>query len=538
MRAGTLCVFAALLGATGFLCIYDLDDRPLWGDEAETALLAVNITRFGLPVTDDGRNDLTVDLRQSWSNEDDIWIWSPWLDEYVAAGSFSLFGRSPWAARLPFALISVLTVAFAGWVAYRATENREAAAIAVLLLITCVPFLLLARQCRYYSLVMFAQVWLTSAFGRMCATGGRRGAVQLVLALAIQFYGNYIVVPANLLALCLACVPFGLRNTRIFWALLAVLSGFFLVAAPWLIYARPGAQAGTLSFDSFMPTLGYYIEEMNFFILPVVILLLPLAISVVRGAYKKPVRPAERRRAKSNTGRDRLADDGRPPNPVVWFLWSSLFAHLLFLGVTPYPFFRYICPLIPVAALLGAWILTGYIRWRSVRYALVALLAMSNVVNVYSAYPWRGDHQVDLPIVRFVSGLVAPYSDRLEDVIAYVNEHMRPGDVALAPSAELPLIFHTDLQIIDEHAGYAFFAPGAWPEWVFPVSACHAMDPPPRLAKVSDEWLQAHYDTIRLKVHDSPRGANRPDPNYREPVASKTFEEFVIYHKRNKNGER
>jgi hypothetical protein len=271
---------------------------------------------------------------------------------------------------------------------------------------------------------------------------------------------------------------------------------------------------------------------MNFFVLPVVILLLPLVVSVAHKAVKKRGRPATRRRSKSNVPPVRVADVNHSPNPVVWFLWMSLLTHFFFLGVTPYPFFRYMCPLIPVAALLGAWILTVYVPWRSVRYALVALLAMTNVVNVYSVVPWRGDHRVDVPIVRFVHGLIAPYSDRLEDVIVYINEHKRPGDVALAPSAEMPLIFHTGLQVIDEEAGYAFFGPGSWPEWVFPVSVCHAMDPPPQLEKVSEEWLQANYETIRLKVHDSPRGANRPDPNYREPLASRTFEEFVFYRKR------
>ena len=38
----------------GFLLFYQLDNRLLWGDEAETALLAKNVLRFGIPKTTDG----------------------------------------------------------------------------------------------------------------------------------------------------------------------------------------------------------------------------------------------------------------------------------------------------------------------------------------------------------------------------------------------------------------------------------------------------------------------------------------------------
>ena len=34
----------------------------------------------------------------------------PWLQYYVAAASFAVFGESPWAARFPFALAGLATI--------------------------------------------------------------------------------------------------------------------------------------------------------------------------------------------------------------------------------------------------------------------------------------------------------------------------------------------------------------------------------------------------------------------------------------------
>ena len=43
-----------------FLFLGNLSDRYLWGDEAETAMLAKNITRYGVPKVYDGKNTVTL----------------------------------------------------------------------------------------------------------------------------------------------------------------------------------------------------------------------------------------------------------------------------------------------------------------------------------------------------------------------------------------------------------------------------------------------------------------------------------------------
>ena len=90
--------YGLFLAFAFFLLFYNLDGHLLWGDEAETAVLAKNVVQFGVPRTFDGTNYILLHGRMD-ENRDHVWIWSPWLQEYFAASSFVLFGSTTWAAR-------------------------------------------------------------------------------------------------------------------------------------------------------------------------------------------------------------------------------------------------------------------------------------------------------------------------------------------------------------------------------------------------------------------------------------------------------
>ncbi|MCH2487412.1 MAG: hypothetical protein MK010_06690, partial [Erythrobacter sp.] len=98
--------YAALFALAAFGSLANLDGRKLWGDEAETALLAISITHHGVPRVLDGHHRIANLPNGRDANADGLWTWSPWLDEYVTAGSFALLGPSTTAARLPFALLA------------------------------------------------------------------------------------------------------------------------------------------------------------------------------------------------------------------------------------------------------------------------------------------------------------------------------------------------------------------------------------------------------------------------------------------------
>jgi hypothetical protein len=45
---------AIILALGAFLLLFHLDDRPFWQDEAETACLAKNVLKYGVPRAYDG----------------------------------------------------------------------------------------------------------------------------------------------------------------------------------------------------------------------------------------------------------------------------------------------------------------------------------------------------------------------------------------------------------------------------------------------------------------------------------------------------
>ncbi|HTV76526.1 MAG TPA: hypothetical protein VMD57_05950, partial [Candidatus Baltobacteraceae bacterium] len=56
---GIALLYLGLAALVFLLAFCNLDSRPFWGDEAETALLARNVLKFGVPKVDDGVNHIS-----------------------------------------------------------------------------------------------------------------------------------------------------------------------------------------------------------------------------------------------------------------------------------------------------------------------------------------------------------------------------------------------------------------------------------------------------------------------------------------------
>ncbi len=196
-RAGL--ALAGLTAAAAFLLLWRLDRPLLWQDEAEVANIAVNLLEPGfprLPSSWDGEH-LVAQMGGRASlrvGEEIIWSWHPWTQHYLAAAGLALTGRETDAARttgarLPFALIGLLTVPL--FYVWRLRREPWAAATAAAVIYTfSIGFVLYARQCRYYSLLLLGGLLTLWAYD---AAVGRRGpgrAAGLGAALGLVFYAN------------------------------------------------------------------------------------------------------------------------------------------------------------------------------------------------------------------------------------------------------------------------------------------------------------------------------------------------------------
>src|SRR5438270_5195805 len=110
-----------IMAVSGVLLFTNLGAGYLWADEGDTAVLARNITQFGIPRAWDGITFMDSDYGAR-VNDHLVMVSSPWLQYYVTAASFFLFGENTFAARVAFALVGLATV----WVAYYVAANAAA----------------------------------------------------------------------------------------------------------------------------------------------------------------------------------------------------------------------------------------------------------------------------------------------------------------------------------------------------------------------------------------------------------------------------
>jgi len=225
----------ALLAVIGFALIFiNLGSDYLWEDEGDTAVLASNILRFGLPKAWDGVAFLDSD-QGARLNDHLVMVSHPWVQYYLAAASFALFGENTLAGRLPFALAGWLTILVAYLFVYDLTRNRWAGFCSAALLTCSVQFLLYCRQCRYYSLNMFfGSLLLWVFFGMRSA---RSCALFTILGILLFHSHPFGIVLVGALGLVSLVYPSFRAQRRWFCLSGPVIAVFTL---PWIALARHG----------------------------------------------------------------------------------------------------------------------------------------------------------------------------------------------------------------------------------------------------------------------------------------------------------
>lgn len=511
----------ALFVFAAFTLFYNIGDRPLWGDEAESALLAVNITKYGLPVNTDGNNTITLYGQDVDSNENHIWTWRPWLGEYLMAASFSILGKSTTAARLPFAIAGFISVFALMFLVLRISGDFNKAALAALLFAAAELFILHARQGRYYALIIFGQIWLiygiflTLKHDAQPANGPGKwpGILHSAAALSVQFYCNYLVVPGNVIAIGIWAVLVRRRYDGILHRLGLGLVLFVLTSLPWLLYARPWRQGSYAGGGNFIQGVLVYSKEIHFHIFPVTLLLLPVCYyiyhrvrGVVAASEEMPIEA------------DPIEVD------IVKLLWLIIPLQVLILSFGPGQNLRYITPLIPVFAIIEAGLVMRYVKPAILRAALTLVLAASN----FAAYPLDHRHEARLTIVNLGRSIAAPYTNRLADVVKFLKNDALPGQSVFVFDPEFPLIFYTDMKIIDARISNSFSA-DKLPDWVFPVSASGISG---KSAIAPSEVINKYYDAVTISVHNSSRVGDAPEPDFHEYFTNHDIVPMTVYKRK------
>lgn len=480
-RLATDAVAWLLIAASAVLIVAALGQRCLWQDEGETAMLGRNILEFGRPLAFDGVNLVSQEVGQEFGS-DHLWRWSPWVQFYLAAAGMKYLGLTAFAARLPFAILGILTLPLTYLAAARAFASRLAARLAVAFLGLCVPFLLHVRQARWHAAgYLLAALLLIAVFVMRTRAWG---IALFAIAGALLFYTNYFVAICYVAALVASSIV--LDQSRAFLTRMAIAAGITaLLCVPGVLFfhvlsrgSGGSAQVGA--------QLRLYVVQLCTFIAPLPLLLLaPL------------VAPRGSRR-------------------TLGFLLAFMALYIAAISFAPWRMFRYVTPLFPAAAIVlgaaAAWLTQ---RSRNAGIVVIALLVATNVLHQipFALLETEGTRQMEprmLPLVAYVGEIVNGVHDAECAVADYLKQNARPGDTVIATYGDLPIMFLTGLHTGGGLAGQPL--PDA-PEWILARTFVMSDDPMKDGRVIG--WARHHVDLTRyteaLAVPD-PMLANAPDP--------------------------
>lgn len=502
---GIAAVYLGLAMMVFFLAFCNLDGRLFWGDEAETAVLAKNILKFGIPRVDDGVNHISVNGYR-YDERNGIWTWSPWLPQYLTAASLAVFGPDTWAGRAPFAFIGWLSVVVLGVVAWKIYRSHRVALACMLLLGTSEVFLLHIRQCRYYSIIVLGEILVVYGMYQALAKN-KAGPWFILTGLLLQFYCTYISALANVPVLLVLLFNLFRQKNSARYPLIIALGTWVMLSLPWLLYTEAWRQESAETHATFLYFVQFYSSQFHFHFLPWCVVLLPAGGWLFHRFSRDP-----------SITRQLPYDLSRFEK----YLVLLMLLYLPVLGIVPLVYSRYLLPLLPVAILLAAVWLFRYIRWTGVAVMVLILQCTTNIFAVASApfghHPWRS------PLADFVRSSMQPYDDRFSDVLKFLKPQIQPGDVLVSWDPELPLVFYTPVKLAD--ARLTGPPSNRLPDWILPQSASGLLDQPPVPLQ---DLFKPYYETIILTVHNSPRSGNLPEPDYYQYQSAKAASSFVIY---------
>jgi len=482
----------AVLALALFPLFRDLGGPPLWEDEGDTAAFAERIVATGFPTAWDGRTFLDSDwgfrVAPHLLGRDFVMVGTPWLPYYVTAGSFALFGTSETAARLPFALAALATLALLYVLVERATGCRRAALAAALALLCSAQFLLYARECRSYALNMLLTTAVVAGFLRL---GVRRRDALLAAAAVLLFHVQFVAA-AIAIATCGALVLAHPRFRPRLPALLRRAPWVIAFTVPWLALTWNAVQANwqplesALDWPARVAQLG--IESM-------------VAVPWLGWIAAWPW---VRRRLRAGD-RDVLA--------VGLVYVAATFALLplsLTEGLLRVTGLRYVCGLLPIAAAVTGVLVARASDGRPRLYAaLLALLCATNLLG--NALPWlaigesrrigptlvaapRGatEKVLNASLWYFLRGLGEPNPGTLRTIVDWVDAQVGADDVLVTNFAWDNLLYYTDrrlgFRIKPEATAVRDAARAAGlPDYVFGLDGArwllwrHAADPLPKL---------------------------------------------------------
>lgn len=456
-----------VLGAV--LIFTNLGSDYLWEDEGDTAALAVNILKFGVPKAWDGAAFLDSD-HGARLNRDLVMVTHPWVQYYLTAASFLIFGQNTFAARLPFALAGWMSILFVYVFLWRWTQSRLTAFTAATILTVSVQFLLYARQCRYCALNLLLICWLFWSFFKMKSA---RDCALFVVAAALSFHTHPYGI-ASAVALCGLSVVYRPFTTQRRWVWFAA-PAIALLTLPWLALSSLSSAGSELNTTT-VQSVGEFSERCaQAFIectsvTPLIGSVILCIVAVAWTRFRKK-RPADSLGNLTITKERTRIFDTNEASIII-----SAFATILLFGLATavtqssdslwLAGMRYCSAVLPLAAMVAAIAIVKVSHGRSPIW--VALCLVFAFTKLAQLTPWVsgnpsgfirfGKYSVGAHVpariadrflgsgfLMFVRDLWRANPGTVAKSCKYLRENAKPGDVAIINYGMEPTYFYTRL---------------------------------------------------------------------------------------------
>jgi hypothetical protein len=472
------------------LLLTNLGSGYLWEDEGDTAVLASNILKFGVPKAWDGVTFSDSD-KGARLNDQLVMVSHPWLQYYLTAASFATFGENNFAARLPFALAGWLTILIVYQFAYGLTNNKWPGFCAAVLLLGSVQFLLYCRQCRYYALSMLFGSLLLWSFFRM-RSAGTCALFSVVGILLFHSHPFGIVLVGALALVSLVYPPFAAQRR---WFCLAG-PAIAVFTLPWIMLAHPGYAENSKLVRSVPQFLGrliqYSIECAS--VTPLIgIAILGLLLGVRSGLQTRRPDVAS---TESGDGRLNLEEFG-----LLLVCLATLICYGVAIAASEstddlwHIGIRYTTAVIPLAAIAAGVLIIKVSRARAMIW--VPLLLLFTFTKLPQLTPWTfwgravttfdGTEVVEAHLPRnvadwylntgqqlmFLRDLSGQEPGTLGKACQFLREHAKAGDTLITNYDWEPLYFYTRLpqalKIFPDYPIYETARRKRLPDYVFDI---------------------------------------------------------------------
>ena len=429
-----------------------LSNAVLQTDEGGDTYISSTILKYGIPYHQD---ELNSTMEHARVREDGLFIYRTWIPYYLQASSLFIFGKTTFAARLPFAALGVASAIALYFFTLKLTRKKTVAFLATLFLISSVPALIYFRTARYVGLPILLTILLLYSY--ITIFDKKKWNPWPITIISIIYFHTMYVSFAGIILGVLIHFYINRKSTAPDNYKRATQAGIItaIFTLPWLwfifpifekipeFYLAQGDQIDISSGWRFLKHFAGFIFQLNNYIFPFI--LLPLLFIRSLSTYKNEIQ-------------------------LCLICTTSLMGVSL---INTIPFQQYMAGSFPLLSILLALIIIEGLSVPSiVRSTLTATLIFTNLIHVgplLSIKETLGNNsklfsknfymkstyntfmrEVKLKSVfyKHLLEISNPYKGPLDKIVAFFKTNGKPGDSCYIDNEHESLAYYTGMKVI------------------------------------------------------------------------------------------